>query len=355
MAPAAGRAVPPGDGAVWEEVACPLCGTADEEQLIAQFSETDQAVYRLVRCRACGMGYQNPRPDLASIGRFYAEDYECYQAPARSKTGLWSRLRRHCHQLALARDHGYPPTLSRWHEKALAAVVVPLLGRGFDSFTTLPYQGQGRMLDFGCGSGWYAQRMREQGWTVTGLDFSEHAARQVMRRYGIPVLVGTLPHPAVAPESFDLITMGCVLEHVHRPHEVIAAAAQALAPGGTLVIAVPNLDSWGFRYFGQDWWPLELPRHLLHFTPATLRRLVEGHGLEIVEERMLPRGSWMRRSFAFYRRRRGGGLPRQLIGGLSRLRLIPSLLTKWSVAAGQSDCIMLSARRRPATQLVPAA
>jgi SAM-dependent methyltransferase len=353
MAPAAGPAAPAGDGIVWEEVACPLCGAADEEQLIAQFSETDQAVYRLVRCRACGLGYLNPRPDVASIGHFYPDDYECYQAPDR-KRGVWSRLRRHCEQLALARRHGYPPALTAWPQKALATLATPLLRRGQQALTALPYLGQGRLLDFGCGSGWYAQQMRERGWTVTGLDFSEHAAREVMRHYGIPVLVGTLPHPAVAPASFDLITMGCVLEHVHEPHAVLAAAAEALAPGGALVVTVPNLDSWGFRYFGQDWWPLELPRHLLHFTPTTLRRLVNEHGLEVAEERMLPRGSWMRRSFAFYRRRRGG-LSRQLLGGISRLRVLASALTKWSVAAGQSDCIMIRAHRPAAEHLQPVA
>jgi hypothetical protein len=62
----------------------------------------------------------------------------------------------------------------------------------------------------------------------------------------------------------------------------------------------------------------------------------------------------MRRSFAFYRRRRGG-LSRQLLGGVSRVRLLPSVLTKWSVAAGQADCIMIRACRPAAVRLQPVA
>src|SRR5262245_27840110 len=250
-------------------------------------------------------------------------------------------MRRRLERLALSRAYDYPPPPRGWRDRLLAWLAQPLLARSRNSLTALPFTGEGRMLDFGCGGGWYARQMCERGWHVTGMDFSAHAAREVTRRYGIPVHVGTLPHPAVAPESFDLITMGCVLEHVHDPHQVIAGAAQALRPGGNLVIVVPNIASWGFRHFGRDWWPLELPRHLLHFTPATLRRLVEAHGLQVVEERMLERGSWMRRSFAFARRRPSPSL----LTWLSSLRVVPSLLTRWTIWRKQADAILITARR----------
>jgi hypothetical protein len=108
---------------------------------------------------------------------------------------------------------------------------------------------------------------------------------------------------------------------------------------------VPNLASLGFRYFGPDWWPLELPRHLLHFSPGTLRRLVTMHGLEIDEERTVARKSWMRRSFAIARRRSGGGKFRRLLMNLGRVRLLPSLLTHWTVWSNRADCLLLRARR----------
>jgi SAM-dependent methyltransferase len=291
------------------------------------------------------MGYLNPRPNEDIIGQYYQNDYECYQYPPRRRAGWWRRIRGYIDRLVLAHCYNYPHPQLHWHQKILAAGLGSGLGWGRQSLTTLPFQGRGDMLDFGCGSGWYAQRMREQGWCVTGMDFSPHAARQAAERYHLRVLVGSLPHPAVGPESFDLITMGCVLEHVHWPHQVIAAAARALRPGGALVIAVPNLASLGFRYFGPDWWPLELPRHLLHFSPATLRRLVTMHGLEIDEERTVARKSWMRRSFAIARCRPGGGKFRRLLTNMGRVRLVPSLLTHWTVWSNRADCLLLRARR----------
>jgi len=329
----------------WEEVPCPLCGTRDDDPIIVVPSETDDAVYRVGRCRKCGMAYLNPRPTEDTIGHFYPDDYEEYRGPSGRRGGWLGRLRAYLERLVMAREFGCPPGIHGACQQCLAWLVGPWLRPPRTSLTAIPYQGDGRLLDFGCGAGWYLQRMRERGWDVTGLDFSSHAAREVERKFGIRVLVGSLPHPDVQPESFDVITMGAVLEHVHHPHVVIEAAARALRPGGKLVIAVPNLESWGFRFFGQDWWPLELPRHLLHFTPATLRKLVEAHGLQVAESQLVERGGWIRRSMAIVRRRRGAPRWRRLVSRLGRFRLVPSLLTRWTVWRRQEDCLLLIARK----------
>jgi SAM-dependent methyltransferase len=297
---------------VWEDVACPLCEAREEELLLETSSSLDGWRFRLVRCGRCGLGYHNPRPDQGSIARFYPDDYAPYhrgERPARKARRL----------------------------------APPWFGARRDSLTSLPYQGQGRLLEYGCGAGWLGKRLRDRGWDVTGMDFSPYAAAQARRLFGLPVIVGSLPHPAVAAESFDVIVMGAVLEHVHRPHDIIGAAAKALRPGGYLVVVVPNLGSWGFRTFGKSWWGLQLPVHLLHFTPATLRRLLEAHGLEVRHEFQPARASWMRRSLAAARKQ---GLASSLwLRMLARSRLGASLLTRWSVAAGKGDCLLMRAYR----------
>jgi len=208
--------------------------------------------------------------------------------------------------------------------------------------TALPWQGEGRLLEYGCGHGWYGQRMRLLGWQVTGMDLSPIAAAQVTRHFGFPVLVGTLPHAEVAPESFDVITMGAVLEHVHWPHRVLRAAAEALRPGGYLVVSVPNLASWGFGYFKEDWWGLQIPHHLLHFTPATLKRMLEMQGLEVRQLRIMGRHGWMRRSMATARR----GVHRdRLLVKMGKLRPLCNWITNWTVWQNQGDCLLAIAYR----------
>jgi SAM-dependent methyltransferase len=247
--------------------------------------------------------------------------------------------------MVLSHYYGIPPKLGTMLERLVAVIAGIWLRPSHATLSAIPYVGEGRLLDFGCGSGWYAHRMQERGWDVSGMDFSEYAADQTRRRFGIPVLVGTLPHPQIGPASFDVITMGQVLEHIHNPRSVIEAAAGALRPGGMLVISVPNLDSWGFRFFGPDWWPLDLPRHLIHFTPATLRRFVEASGLEVVDLRLLGRTSWMCRSFKFAYRRRPNWRARAIPAIFHSSRILTSLLTRWSVWTKRADCILLVARR----------
>lgn len=342
MIPASKPALVENRPLTWQTVACPVCGSEDEKELLITSCPGGGDSYRLVQCRSCLLGYVNPRPDPASIGRFYPEDYCCYQTRRSHRRGLWSGAKQYLHKLVLAHCYDHPVRAHlAWPERILATLLGHGLGWGRRCSTTLAFRGQGDMLDFGCGAGWFAFRMREQGWNVTGMDFNAHAAQRARLHYNIKVIVGTLPHPEVGPESFDLITMSNVLEHIHSPHPVIAAAARALRPGGSLIITVPNLESLAFRYWGPDWWALDLPRHLLHFSPAPLRRLVEGHGLHVTRLRMLPRKAWMRRSFA--RGRHSNRHP--LVGQLGRVRLIPSLVTRWSVWTQQADCITLEAQR----------
>jgi SAM-dependent methyltransferase len=287
------------------------------------------------------MGYLNPRPDEQSIGQFYPDEYEWYHPPER-RPSWWKERQGRLRRLVMSYCFGTPPKLKGWPEKVLATAAAPWLRPTPDSLIGLPYCGEGRLLDFGCGSGWYLAKMRELGWNVTGMDFNRQVARQVQERFGIPVLAGTLPHPEIAPASFDVISMGAVLEHVHRPHEVIGAAARALRPGGYLVVAVPNLASWGFRMFGRDWWGLQIPHHLLHFTPATLRRLLQGHGLDVQQIDVVGQAGWMRRSLAAARRNTKQNV---LLRTLGKLRIVSSLLTRWSVWQDQGDFILAFAYR----------
>lgn len=327
-------------GLVWEEIACPLCHGRDEELVLACRPASLAVRCCLVRCRRCRMVYLNPRPNEASIGQLYPQGYECYQLPRRPRR--WgAETREHLRQLVMALRYSTPVPRIGVRQTLLAALAAPWFGPSAQSMTALPFRGSGRLLDYGCGSGWYAYRMKQLGWDVTAMDFSAHAVAQVRRRFGIRALAGTLPHPQVRPASFDVITMGAVLEHVHDPHEVIAAAAEALRPGGYLAISVPNFAGWGRRHFRQHWWGLQLPHHLLHFTPDTLRRLLASHGLEVRSLKTVGMAGWMRRSLAEARANGKGGL----LEAACRWRLAAHLLVRWTAWNGRADSIQAIAYR----------
>ncbi len=326
----------------WETIDCPLCCANAEGELLSLSG--DYGDYRLVKCRVCNMSYLNPRPDRESIGLFYPDEYEPYAAPSSPNKDPFQRVSHYFRSLVLAQHYGYPPFHRSLPERLLGNLAKPCFGLDPNSMTSVPFHGRGKLLDFGCGSGWFAYRMRERGWDVEGMDFNAYAARQVRKRYGIKVHVGSLPHPDIADQSYDMISMGGVLEHVHDPKEIISAAFRALRPKGRLLILVPNLAGWGFRYFGRDWWGLDLPRHLLHFTPTTLSRLMEDCGLQVCNLRTIVRTGWLRRSLKIAEQRKSE-VSQRLVSRVSRIRVFSSFLARWTGWKDQADCIRLIAER----------
>jgi SAM-dependent methyltransferase len=130
------------------------------------------------------------------------------------------------------------------------------------------------VLDFGCGDGGFLEAAAAAGWHAEGVEMQpEHA-----RARGLTVMENI----AETTGPFDLITLWHSLEHVRSPPDVMGALAERLACGGTLVVAVPNFDSLQARVFGSSWFHLDVPRHLFHFTPFALTKLLRGCGLQVV-------------------------------------------------------------------------
>jgi 2-polyprenyl-3-methyl-5-hydroxy-6-metoxy-1,4-benzoquinol methylase len=138
--------------------------------------------------------------------------------------------------------------------------------------------------------------MAALGWQVAGLDSSPDAVRNVREQLGLEAYLGSLPHPALAPCSFEVVTMWHALEHVHQPLRILREAYRLLVPGGCLVVAVPNFDSHTRAWFGEHWFGLDLPRHLTHFTAETLGSMLLAAGFQARTLRGLSHAGWVRAS-----------------------------------------------------------
>ena len=227
------------------------------------------------------------------------------------------------------------------HSRPPRAIWARLLGRPCNERRgEMPWHGQGRLLDFGCGGGAFLKTMADRGWQVTGLDASVGAAKSVQEDLGLTVLTGSLPHPELMPGSFDVVTMWQSLEHVHRPLAVLREAYQLLVPGGRLIVATPNIESLPFYWFGSSWFGLDLPRHLTHFTPKSLREMLETTGFRVGTVRLLRHSDWLRSS-ARQSVSQGGGLWARLL----RWKPVAKAAAWGCYAVGMSDCMMAVAER----------
>jgi SAM-dependent methyltransferase len=140
----------------------------------------------------------------------------------------------------------------------------------------------GALLDLGCSSGGFLGFLQGESWKLYGIEMSADNARRAEARSGAHVFVGDIPDAPFPPESFDVITCFDVLEHLYEPRRVMARVGEWLKPGGIFYVQVPNIDSAEARVFGTYWHGLELPRHLFHYSPASLKFLVESARLREV-------------------------------------------------------------------------
>lgn len=246
---------------IYEQLeSCPVCGaTAFRDKLLVQDKSVSREEFTIVQCQACDFQFTNPRPAAAHIGKYYESD--AYVSHNSGAQGLINRVYR----------------VARYFTVRRKVTLITKLHGGRP----------GRLLDYGCGTGHFLAGAKKAGWDVVGLEPSERARQEAARRAGQsiqePAALASLP-----PASFDILTLWHVLEHVHALNEILAQLTAVLKPGGRLLIAVPNVDSLDAQHYRQDWAAYDVPRHLYHFVPATMRRLLARHGLRIEQTLALP-------------------------------------------------------------------
>lgn len=298
----------------WEETDCLLCGSPRRSLVVEgpdNLGPRGGLWFAVVRCKDCGLHYTSPRPSAATISSFYPRSYFPKRAPAPSTSVVRRRATANSRR---ARRNGRK---------------------------VLPLHGQGRLLDFGCGGGSYLDRMSRQGWRVTGLDVAAPAVRRIRSELGLSAYVGTLPHPEIKPESFDVVTMWHSLEHVHDPAAVLREAFFHLAPGGKILVAVPNIESLAFRWFGRHWYALDVPRHLTHFSPRTLSWMLERSGFRVECLRMVRQTAWLRWSARIAAAAGDARRSYRLLAAKAGSRLAAG----YSCLTGRSDCMVATAYR----------
>jgi SAM-dependent methyltransferase len=151
---------------------------------------------------------------------------------------------------------------------------------GFRKTAIAQYKQSGSLLDLGCSSGSFLEFMKGENWKLYGIEMSRDCAKIAEEKSGAEVFVGDIIKAPFPPESFDVITCFDVLEHLYEPREVMAKVIEWLKPGGIFYVLAPNIDSAEARVFGSYWYGLELPRHLFHYSPASLSYAARSVGLQ---------------------------------------------------------------------------
>lgn len=235
-----------------EEVDCELCGESEFDVIARE--RIFRADFSVVRCRCCGLMRARPRPTAAWKAAFYDPNRNGYAE-------------------AHGRDFIYAPDTSRLigYRKLLA-----LLKERRPS--------GGRLLDVGCAAGLFVDEARRHGFDAMGCDYSEEAVRAGAARFGVDIIRSPAEHIEVADESFDIVTILHVIEHLPKPIPVLRELRRILKPGGLLLVETVNyrlhadlqrfplaiaLYGWLTGRDRLPWVPFD---HLYHWTDDAMRR-----------------------------------------------------------------------------------
>lgn len=241
---------------------CILCGS-EGKLLYSNVKDMMFAVpgiWSLKQCanESCSLAWLDPAPVESDIPRFYVNYFT--------------------HEISDSRKRFLSGVRSAFYRGYLCASYIPsaLFGlakaRRLIARMYLQKVKPGSLLDVGCGSGTFLQRMHKLGWAATGLDFDVKAIENAKIRCGedVKFMHSDLAGARFSSESFDAVTMSHVIEHDLHPVTLLAEARRVLKTKGHLVVTTPNIQGFGHQKFRNCWWGLDSPRHLQLFSPNAL-------------------------------------------------------------------------------------
>lgn len=226
---------------------CGVCGatTARELYTARDWLGNSDAVFIIAECEGCGVLRTLPEMTDAELSQYYPGDY-------------WGE----------ASEPGEAWIQSSQSEKT--------------QFVKQCRTGGGRLLDVGCGSGFFLRALDASKWDRFGVEIGKAASEQAAQALGHDhVFTGTLIKAGLNASSFDVLTLWSALEHTNEPRANLVEARRVLKDTGTLIVQVPNVASYQARIFGGDWSAMDAPRHRYHFTERTLGKLLSETGFKV--------------------------------------------------------------------------
>lgn len=206
--------------------------------------------FHICECLSCGLLYTMPRPSKEKIGAYYKSD-EYYSHQENKK--------------------GFIPKLYEAIKKVNLKHKLKIATNGLQV---------GKLLDIGCGVGDFIHIAEQQGWDCLGVEPSDDAKAIARKRIKANIINSEVLEE-IPDETFDVITMWHVLEHVDDLKWQVEQLRRLIKPNGRIVIAVPNYKSYDGQFYKELWAAYDVPRHLSHFSKQTITKIFKTKGLEL--------------------------------------------------------------------------
>jgi len=236
---------------------CPHCRKA---QYTVRY---DFGAHRVVRCSGCGLLRLDPHPTEEDIRAVYGENYFNNTEFLRGTTQAL---------------FGYSDYIAeRFNKQRQYTAIAREIARRLGAMGRRP-----RLLEVGCGLGYFLDVAFEEDFDVSGLEFNPHAVERLKRKYAFPVRAGALESTEFPPAAFDSVVLFDVIEHLRDPFAGLDRMHAAIAPRGLLVLSTVDAESVVSRLLGKRLEDFRRTReHLFFFSRKTLREVLDTHGFEV--------------------------------------------------------------------------
>jgi 2-polyprenyl-3-methyl-5-hydroxy-6-metoxy-1,4-benzoquinol methylase len=238
---------------------CPLCSSSDIAKIL---DVTDYRVsteqFSINECKNCSLRITSPMPNETKILKYY--DSDSYISHSDEPRTLIDKTYKLVQTLTLRSKKRF---VNKWSSVKL-----------------------GSILDIGCGTGDFLNKMKLSGWKVDGVELESSAREKAQSRINKNIM--TPKDFLNSKNQFDVITMWHSLEHLHNLSDYIEKIRGSFNNNGILIIAVPNYNSFDAEYYKSNWAAYDAPRHLYHFSFKAMQTLVEKSNLSIIHYKQLP-------------------------------------------------------------------
>lgn len=232
---------------------CPNCGDKNISFILTAKDHTVSGEgFEIWECKNCTQRFTQNVPDADKIGKYYqSQDYISHSDTSKGFiNNLYHKVRKR--------------TLVQKRK-----LIQKVTGKN-----------TGTILDVGAGTGAFLNTMQQAGWTCTGIEPDENTRKKAAELYHLDLKNAENLY-LLPPQSFNAITLWHVLEHVHDLHLYVDQLKKLLSSDGKLFIAVPNYTCGDEKIYHESWAAYDVPRHLYHFSPLSMKTLLTSHGLKI--------------------------------------------------------------------------
>jgi 2-polyprenyl-3-methyl-5-hydroxy-6-metoxy-1,4-benzoquinol methylase len=235
-----------------------ICENCQNDQFSPVFTGSDKLLgipgkFEVCECRVCGLYQIFPKLSTSEMEQYYPADYICYLEAIEDEEKPFTRFNRFRAQRKRCRQ------IERRTEK------------------------KGKILDIGCATGIFLNEMQKRDWDCKGIEPDQEAADYAQSRFGLDVFHGVLENSHLPSNTYDVVSLWDVLEHVYDLKFTISEIFRVLKPGGMLIATLPNAIAFERYIFGKYWVGWEVPRHYRTFTPKTIKQFLGNYKFTDIE------------------------------------------------------------------------